>query len=73
MNKILQIERVGLLKKYVANYSNTTVGALLPSFCTIENALTEKDYEEIYNTLSEQIRQTNYGQNIFEKFNGKTE
>jgi hypothetical protein len=73
LNKILQVDRIGLLKKYVTDYSNETVGALLPSFCTIENALTEKDYEEIYNTLSEQIQETDYGQRIFEKLNKKTE
>jgi hypothetical protein len=51
----LFVVTIGLLKKYVANYTNTTVGALLSSFCTIENALTEKGYEEIYNILPEHI------------------
>jgi hypothetical protein len=40
----------------------------LPAFCTIENSLTEKDYKEIYNTFSENIKQTDYGQRIFKKF-----
>jgi hypothetical protein len=73
LNTILQVDRVNLLKRYVKENSNTTVGALLPSFCTIENALTEKDYEEFYNILSEEIKQTQYAKNLFNKFNEKIE
>jgi len=68
LNKILQVDRIDLLKRYVSINSTSKVGALLPAFCTIENSLTEKDYEEIYNTFSENIKQTDYGQRIFEKF-----
>ena len=69
LNTILQVDRVNLLKKYVKENSNTTVGALLPSFCTIENALNKKDYEEIYGMLSEEIKQTQYAKSLFDKFN----
>ena len=68
LNYILQEERVGLLKKYVSDHSNSTVGALLPSFCTIENALTKGHYKELYNSLSEEIKKTDYGQGLLEKF-----
>ena len=67
LNYILKEERVGLLKKYVLDYSNTTVGALLPSFCTIENALTKEDYKEFYESLSEEIKKSDYGMGILEK------
>ena len=74
LNRILQIERVGLLKKYVSNYSNTTVGALLPSFCTIENTLTEKDYKERFITLyhskyNRQIMVKEYLENLTKQMN----
>lgn len=67
LNYILNEERVGLLKKYVSDYSNTTVGALLPSFCTIENALTKEDYKALYESLSEEIKKSDYGMGILEK------
>ena len=67
LNYILKEERVGLLKKYVSDYSNTTVGALLPSFCTIENALTKEDYKALYESLSEEIKKSDYGKGILEK------
>lgn len=67
LNYILQVERVGLLKKYVLDNSNSTVGALLPNFCTIENALTKENYKELYNSLSEEIKKSDYGQGLLEK------
>ena len=73
LNVILQVDRVNLLKQYVKENSNTTVGALLPSFCTIESALTEKDYQNFYNILSEEIKQTQYAKNLFSKFNKQPE
>ena len=73
LNKIHQVDRVDLLKRYVSENSTSTVGALLPAFCTIENSLTEKDYKEIYNTLFENIKQTDYGQRIFKKFESSEE
>lgn len=67
LNYILQEERVGLLKKYVSDNSNSTVGALLPNFCTIENALTKENYKELYNSLSEEIKKSDYGKGLLEK------
>jgi hypothetical protein len=74
LNKIFTVDRVALLKEYVTNHSNSTVGALLPAFCTIEDALKPKDYQEIYHMLSDNIKATGYGQSILEKAsNGKYE
>jgi len=67
LNYILQVDRVGLLKKYVSDNSNSTVGALLPSFCTIENALTKENYKDLYNSLSENIKESDYGKGLLEK------
>ena len=69
LNTILKINRVGLLKRYVKENSHNIVGPLLPIFCTLENVLTENDYEEMYNTLGDEIRKTDYGQTLFQKFN----
>lgn len=60
LNYILQEERVGLLKKYVSENSNSTVGALLPNLGTLESALTNEHYKELYNTLSEEIKKSDY-------------
>lgn len=67
LNYILQIERVDLLKKYVSDNSDSTIGALLPNFCTIENALTKENFKELYNSLSEEIKKSDYGQGLLEK------
>jgi hypothetical protein len=67
LNYILQVERIGLLKKYVYDNSNSTVGALLPNFCTIKNALTKENYKELYDSLSEEIKTSDYGQGLLEK------
>ena len=64
LNTIFQVDRVQLLKKYVADNATSTVGALLPAFCTIQDALTPSDYQEIYETLDEEIKVTDYGKNI---------
>ena len=73
LNSILKIDRVSLLKKYVKNNSQNVVGALLPKFCSIENVLTEKDYQEMYDTLSQKIKETDYGNSLLEKFNSSSE
>ncbi len=67
LNYILQEERVGLLKKYVSENSNSTVGALLPNFCTIQNVLTKKHYKELYDSLSEEVKKSDYGKGLLEK------
>ncbi|MGK0308899.1 MAG: hypothetical protein ACI8RP_001866 [Urechidicola sp.] len=67
LNYILQVERIGLLKKYVSDNSSSTVGALLPNFCTIENVLTKENYKELYDSLSEEIKTSGYGQGLLEK------
>lgn len=67
LNYILKTERVELLKKYVSDNANSTVGALLPNFCTIEKVLTTEDYSELYNSLSEEIKKTDYAKEIQKK------
>ena len=67
LNTIFKVDRVNLLKKYVADNANSTVGALIPAFCTIEDALTTEDYQEIYTMLSDSIKISDYGKNILEK------
>ena len=64
LNAIILEERVPLLKSYVRENSDNIVGALLPFFCTLKNAMTENDYIEIYNLLSEDIQKTGFGRNI---------
>ena len=67
LNYILKEERIGLLKKYDSDYSNTTVGALLPSFCTIKGALTKEDNKALYESLSEDIKKSDYGMGLLKK------
>jgi hypothetical protein len=67
LNTIFQVDRVNLLKKYVAENANATIGALLPAFCSIEDALTQEDYQEIYDMLADDIKMTDYGKNIAER------
>jgi hypothetical protein len=67
LNKITFEQRVPLLKKYVRDYNDNIIGALIPNFCTLQEVLKKEDYLEIYNLLNEKMRKTNYGQNIFEK------
>lgn len=69
LNNILQVQRIDLLKKYVSDNSNSVIGGLLPTFCTLEDVLTKENYEEIYNMLSEKIKNSQYGKSLFRKFN----
>ena len=64
LNDIVLKDRIGLLKDYVAEYNNEEVGALLPNFCTLGEVLTPQDYTEMYNSLSEQMKITEYGKSI---------
>jgi hypothetical protein len=73
LNTIFKVDRVNLLKKYVSNNASSTIGALLPAFCTIEDALTQEDYQEIYETLEDEIKLTDYGKNIAERAGQKAE
>ena len=67
LNNITFEQRVPLLKKYVRQYNYNIIGALIPNFCTLQEVLKKEDYLEIYNLLDEKMRNTNYGQSIFEK------
>ena len=67
LNTISQVDRVALLKKYVSDNANSTIGALIPAFCTIEDALSQEDYQEIYGMLDDEIKVTDYGKNIAER------
>ena len=69
LNHIIQIEKVELVKNYVRKYGNTKSGALIPSFCTVQDNLTKEDYSEIYGYLNPEIQQTDYGRRILEKIN----
>ena len=67
LNKIVQVDKVNLVKKYVRNNSDSKIGALIPNFCTIENELNQNDWKEIYESLSPEIRETGYGKRILKK------
>ena len=67
LNNITFEQRVPLLKKYVRQYNYNIIGALIPNFCSLQEVLKKEDYLEIYNLLDEKMRNTNYGQSIFEK------
>ena len=69
LNQILMVDRVDLLKKYVHDYADTTTGALLPNFCTIEKYIKEEDYKELYESLTPNIQQTDYGKQLLSKWN----
>ncbi len=66
LNHILQVEKVALLKRYVKQYNDQIVGALLPNFCTLKDVLTSADYAEMYEMLTPAIQQSGYGQSIRE-------
>lgn len=67
LNKIIQVDKINLLKKYVRENSNSKIGALIPNFCTIENQLNENDWKEIYEYLTPEIKETGYGKRILKK------
>lgn len=57
-------KRKELLKKYVRDLHSSYAGALIPNFCTIERSLTSADWVEIYDLLSEEMKDTYYGKKI---------
>ena len=67
LNNITLKQRVPLLKYYVQKYNNEIVGALIPNFCTLKDVLKKEDYLEMYNSLSDEIRATKYGQSVYER------
>ena len=67
LNHIVQVEKVGLVKKYVRENFDSKIGALIPNFCTIEDKLRREDWDEIYNYLTPEIRETGYGKRIYKK------
>ncbi|MBB2150546.1 DUF4369 domain-containing protein [Pedobacter gandavensis] len=64
LNAVLLKKRVPLLKQYVKANAKTTIGALLPNFCILEDALKKEDYKEMYEMLDLKIRKTGYGQRV---------
>lgn len=64
LNQILLEDRVNLLKRYVSQNKDNEVGALIPNFCTLENTLTQEDYLDMYNSLSDNMKKSEYGQSI---------
>ena len=56
--------RKELLKQYVKDLHSSYAGALIPNFCTIEKSLTKADWIEIYDFLSEEMKDTYYGRKI---------
>ncbi len=67
LNKVTFDQRVPLLKKYVRDFNDSIIGALIPNFCTLKSVLKKEDYAEMYDLLSENMRRSNYGQSILEK------
>ncbi len=61
------VQRINLLKEYVIRYSNQTVGALLPNFCLLQKDLRPGDFLELYRILAPDIRQSPYGQSLYQK------
>lgn len=57
-------QRKELLKKYVKDLHSSYAGALIPNFCTIEKSLTPADWIEIYDFLSEDMKDSYYGRKI---------
>ena len=67
LNMIIFKERLPLLKTYVYNYKDSMVGALLPNFCMLKEVLKKEDYLEMYNMLTDRVKQTDYAKSTFEK------
>ncbi len=70
--KVIYEERIPLLKSYVRENSNSMIGATLPVFCTLGKKLRKEDYEEMYNSLSEEIRNSKFGENLKSVFTDST-
>lgn len=64
LNAITFEERIPLLKQYVQDHRNKIIGALIPNFCSLEEVLTKEDYLEMYQMLTPEIQQTDYGQSV---------
>lgn len=64
LNDINKNERVSLLKRYVTKYKGNIVGSLLPLFCTLQEYLTKSDYFEMYNSLTDDMKLTDYGKSV---------
>lgn len=67
LNSITLKQRVPLLKSYVKKYNNEIIGALIPNFCTLREVLKKEDYLDMFNFLTDEIKQTNYGQSIYNR------
>ncbi|TGE14455.1 DUF4369 domain-containing protein [Hymenobacter elongatus] len=59
-----QQQRVRLLKAYVSRYHDSATGAALPTFCTLSDYLTRRDYLEMYALLTPVWQQSTLGQEI---------
>lgn len=66
MNHVVLHDKVALLKKYVTSNNDNIIGALIPNFCTLGEILTPADYADIYNLLSPENQQTDFGKSILE-------
>ena|SRR5688500_9187817 len=66
LNDINKKERINLLKTHVIKYRANIVGAVLPNFCTLQEHLTKSDYFEMYNSLSDAMKMTDYGKSVLE-------
>lgn len=60
-------ERVELLKESVKRHRASIVGALLPIFCTFDDVLTSEDYIDMFESLTEEMQQTGYGQMVLQR------
>ena len=60
----LQQVRIAELKAAVRRYHDTSVGATLPTMCTLLTSLTAADYTEMYQAIAPRWQRTAFGREI---------
>ncbi len=64
IDKIIYGLRIPLLSEYVQTYKDSPAGAVLITFCLLENYLTKLEYYKLYNQLTLPIRNSSLGHRI---------
>jgi len=54
----MMADRITLLKGYVKQYHNSAVGAVLPTFCTLQDKMNQADFMDMYNVLTPEMKNT---------------
>jgi len=67
LNQLTFEKRIPLLKQYVFANASNVIGALIPNFCTLGEVLKKEDYLDMFNILSPEMQQTNYGKSVYNK------